>query len=279
LLLTRLVTALVLLPIVLAALFFAPRAGWMAFCLLLMGVAAWEWSRLAQLSERMQAIYTAALVGAMVAICALSWRGDIGALAPGAALTALVFWCFVAPWWLCTQRRATALVNALVGAVVLLPMLIALLVLREQSPWLLLSFALIVWVADVAAYFAGKNFGRHKLAPAISPGKTIEGAIGGLVGVVAFFFLWHWLANDALRGSWAYRLLGAGGWTLGLFLLLAVSSIVGDLFESWLKRGAGLKDSSNLLPGHGGVLDRIDALTPTLPLAMAWTLFGARPGA
>ena len=129
-------------------------------------------------------------------------------------------------------------------------------------------------VADIAAYFCGKRFGKHKLAVAISPGKTIEGAVGGLVGVIVYFFLWlSLLANTYLgRQTWALDIRENLAALLAFFLLLAVLSIVGDLFESWMKRGAGMKDSSGLLPGHGGILDRIDALTSTLPLAGLYVL-------
>ena len=144
--------------------------------------------------------------------------------------------------------------------------------LRDVGPWVLLTFAVIVWVADIAAYFAGKRFGRHKLAPAISPGKTVEGVIGGLCAVAVYFFLWRWLAAQLPGGVGLDLLQGQGMGLLAVFLLLALDSVMGDLFESWMKRGAGLKDSSNLLPGHGGVLDRIDALTATLPLASLYLI-------
>jgi phosphatidate cytidylyltransferase len=276
-LLTRIKTALVLLPLVLGALFLAPVWGWSAFCALLMGLAAWEWSRLAGLDARMQKAFTAGALGAMLAIALLTTSAAMAMLAKGSALVAVVFWGVAAPSWLARRARGTPCLNAAAGAAVLLPMFVALIVLREVSPWLLLSFALIVWVADIAAYFAGKSLGRHKLAPAISPGKTLEGALGGLLGVTVFFFVWRALAHSQAGGApaaWAAPLLGAGWGLLLVFLALGVASILGDLFESWLKRGANMKDSSRLLPGHGGVLDRIDALTSTLPLAMAWWLFG-----
>jgi phosphatidate cytidylyltransferase len=160
---------------------------------------------------------------------------------------------------------------------VIFPTWLALLHLRAVSPWLLLTFAAIIWIADIAAYFAGKKFGKHKLAPAISPGKTIEGVVGGIAGVVAYFFLWQVLVDNSFIGgeSWAYELRANTFALFALFVLLALISVVGDLFESWMKRGAGMKDSSNLLPGHGGILDRIDALTSTLPLAGLYMLLQA----
>jgi phosphatidate cytidylyltransferase len=192
---------------------------------------------------------------------------------------AAVFWFAVVPLWLGRGwRPRSRLVLALAGWAVLLPTWLALLSLRDTNPLMLLTFAIIVWVADIAAYFVGKALGKHKLAPAISPGKTIEGAVGGLLGALAYYFLWHYIAThtSAAGELWVRQLLENGPVLLGVFLVLGCLSILGDLFESWMKRGADLKDSSNLLPGHGGVLDRIDALTSTLPLAALYAMFVAR---
>lgn len=139
----------------------------------------------------------------------------------------------------------------------------------------LLSVLVLVWVADIGAYFAGRTFGgrliRQKLAPKVSPGKSWEGVLGGMVGVLIVAFAWRWADATALVQvpSFFSRVGQSGEW----FLLIAVifmtaMSVVGDLFESLVKRSAGVKDSSGLLPGHGGVLDRIDALLPALPVAM-----------
>jgi phosphatidate cytidylyltransferase len=144
----------------------------------------------------------------------------------------------------------------------------ALVAARMAGVPFVLSLMLVVWLADIGAYFAGKAFGRHKLAPAISPGKTWEGAIGGWLAVVivaAAATVLH--AFEPTLYSALLERLGAVR-TVGALTLLVVFSVVGDLFESMLKRQAGVKDSSGLLPGHGGVLDRIDALLPVLPLAM-----------
>ena len=139
----------------------------------------------------------------------------------------------------------------------------------------LLSILVLVWVADVFAYFAGRAFGlkftRRKLAPAISPGKSWEGVWGGMAGVVVLALAWVW-ADASAQATVAslYSRLAARGWWLLLLgvVFLAAMSVVGDLVESLIKRSAGAKDSSRLLPGHGGVLDRVDALLPTLPIAM-----------
>src|SRR5690606_2292618 len=131
--------------------------------------------------------------------------------------------------------------------------------------WVLLGTMAVVWVADIAAYFSGRAFGRHKLAPSISPGKTWEGAAGAAVAVLVFGF-----GMLAMRGA---ELQGGVAVIAGVLLAWTAVSIVGDLFESLLKRQAGLKDSGSILPGHSGILDRIDSLTSTLPivaLASVW---------
>jgi phosphatidate cytidylyltransferase len=148
---------------------------------------------------------------------------------------------------------------------------IAVMVLFNHSPLFLLSVMALVWIADVGAYFFGKAFGKRKLAPTISPGKSWEGALGGAFAVLLTATLSIACAPAAawLADTFAVRLQAKMGWPLALAMLalIVAASVVGDLFESLLKRRAGLKDSSNLLPGHGGVLDRIDSLIPVLPLA------------
>jgi phosphatidate cytidylyltransferase len=151
----------------------------------------------------------------------------------------------------------------------------AIVALYSYSPLFLLSVLAIVWVADIGAYFAGKAFGKRKLAPSISPGKSWEGAIGGGIAVLVLASLSVAFGGPAFAGTFAARVQHSYGWPVlvVVLVLMVAASIVGDLFESQLKRRAGMKDSSNLLPGHGGVLDRIDALIPVLPLA---ALIGSR---
>ena len=141
---------------------------------------------------------------------------------------------------------------------VLLPTWLALVLLRHLGPWALLGIMALVWIADIAAYFTGRAFGRRKLAPQISPGKTWEGAYGAVAGVLIYGLAVYFLAGSAV--ILPVLLL------IPTLLVLTAVSIIGDLFESLLKRQAGIKDSSQLLPGHGGILDRIDSLTSTLPL-------------
>ncbi|HEX3636872.1 MAG TPA: phosphatidate cytidylyltransferase, partial [Paraburkholderia sp.] len=185
---------------------------------------------------------------------------------------AAIFWVIAGPYVL--LRKPTLAQGAwraflfLAGIVVFVACWHALVAARMKGVPFVLSLLLLVWLADIGAYFSGKAFGKHKLAPAISPGKTWEGAIGGwlvVMIVAAAAVFWH--AFEPTLYSALLAQLGAVRTLLALTLLVAFS-VVGDLFESMMKRQAGVKDSSGLLPGHGGVLDRIDALLPVLPLAM-----------
>jgi phosphatidate cytidylyltransferase len=266
---TRVVTAFVLLAGFLFALFVLPDAGW-ALCVAgAIGAAAWEWGGLAGFSPRLRRVYAATVAAVLLLLSFLVF--DARAALPAAAPTckwlcavACCFWLIVVPAWLVRKWRLShAWVGAAVGLVVLVPPALALVQLRLASPIGVLVVMGAVWMADVAAYFVGRAFGRHKLAPHISPGKTWEGAAGAFLGVAAYGALARGIWHD---GPWD----GFGGTTIALVAGVAIfvaMSICGDLFESLLKRQAGVKDSGRLLPGHGGVLDRIDSLTSTLPFA------------
>jgi phosphatidate cytidylyltransferase len=204
--------------------------------------------------------------------------GNFAAMALTGFIVATVFWIVGAPLWLAQRMRPSPSTCAAAGWIVAWPAWLAFVVLRDTSPWLLLALAALVWAADVAAYFAGKRFGRRKLAPQVSPGKTWEGVAGALAGVAVYGVVlceiadhWETPISNLFEPAWGVPAI------LAMLLLVGVS-VVGDLFESWMKRGAGLKDSSSLLPGHGGVLDRIDALTSTLPVA-ALALYAQRAAA
>jgi phosphatidate cytidylyltransferase len=172
-----------------------------------------------------------------------------------------ILWLVIVPAWLLAGWQVKRpLLMALVGWLVLIPTGLAMLDLRLDHPWWLLGMMALVWVADISAYFAGLRFGKNKLAPTISPGKTWEGVVGAMVGVAACIVLAWVLSPYADQYVLLPSLLLAGCCWVGL-------AIVGDLFESAIKRQAGVKDSGALLPGHGGLLDRIDALTSTLPIA------------
>lgn len=253
--LSRVLTAVVLLAVFVPAVLWAPAWLWGALMAVVIGMAALEWARLSRFSARAARVYAALLAGGAVALPYVT-TADWEAFQAGLILLAGVFWLLVAPLWLLGRWHAgQAPVRAVVGAVVLLPAWAALLYLHARGPGMLLGVMAIVWIADTAAYFAGRQFGRHKLAPAISPGKTWEGVAGALVALALYAGLLSMLAGMPL---------------LPLFVMVAgllYMSVLGDLFESWIKRVSGMKDSGDILPGHGGVLDRIDALTSTLPIA------------
>lgn len=254
---TRVITALFLLAGFIAVLFFLP--DWIASFVFAaaVGLAAWEWGGFMQVAQGYRQAY-ALLTFALAEYLTLS--GVHPTLLPWLCAAAVLFWLTAVPFWF--ARRWALPKNAagyLIGWLVIVPTWSALLALYRQDAWLLLAAMALVWVADIAAYFCGRAFGKHKLAPTISPGKTREGAAGAVFAVLIYGFV---LALRQWPDVGAGRLLGLA---LVLVLLTALS-VIGDLFESLLKRQAALKDSSNLLPGHGGVLDRIDSLTSTLPL-------------
>jgi phosphatidate cytidylyltransferase len=268
---TRIATALVLIPLVLAALFALPPAGWAVAALAAIAAAAVEWGRLAGCSARQGATF-----GAITLACGglFLWVPAAGFGArgwpAGTLLTlcgpALAFWLLLAPRWLRSNSRpASKVVLCIIGLIVLTGAWAAVVQLQARSPWLVLAALAIVWIADTAAYFAGRMLGRRKLAPAISPGKTWEGLYGGFAAVAIYALA---LLPFASRAGYPGPLTAAaaGAW-IALALGLTALSVEGDLVESLLKRHAGVKDSGRLLPGHGGVLDRVDALLSSMPAA------------
>lgn len=262
---TRVLTALALAAGLLAAMFLLPPLGWLVFAALICGGAAWEWGGLAKFSSGQRAIFAVlmaiacVLVGTMSGLSRELPAGPAG-LWPLYATSAL-FWLVVAPIWLARKwRLSSAAAAVVVGLIVLLPPALALAHLRLVDPWVLLAAMGAIFVSDIAAYFTGRAFGRRKLAPGISPGKTWEGAGGAVVGVVIFGLVVIIAATPFARAAGPIALL------VPLLAAFTAVGIFGDLFESLLKRQAGLKDSGTILPGHGGILDRIDSLTSTLPL-------------
>ena len=266
---TRIVTAIVLVSAFLLALFYLPPIGWLAVSTLIAALAAWEWGALIGFGKQARVSFGLAVVVVAV-LTAIANPGTVGiagesdsaaiALGRWFYYPSAAFWILVAPIWMKSRWRIHgSVLGVLVGAVVILPTWLALVQIKLAGELVLLAIMATVWLADIAAYFSGRTFGRHKLAPAISPGKTWEGAIGGVLAVVVYGFLYLSVLPKELAGSPALLLV--------LLVAFAAFSIVGDLLESLLKRQAGLKDSSGILPGHGGVLDRIDSLTSTLPMA------------
>lgn len=269
---TRILTAVILIPLVLAALFGLDTWAWGAVTLVIVGIGAAEWTRLAAFGRGAALLFVAATV---VAGAGLLWlpAAGLGAgqgwpepLVLAVCGTATLFWLSVVPAWLYRGWHVTSRAAlALVGWLVLISTWFAIVQIQARSPGMLLALMAIVWIADTAAYFAGRRFGKHKLAPSISPGKTWEGVYGALIAVGTYALA---LLALAARNGYA-QVLSAGAivaWVV-LVLLLAALSISGDLFESLLKRQRGVKDSGSVLPGHGGVLDRIDALTAAMPAA------------
>jgi phosphatidate cytidylyltransferase len=272
----RVITALVLLAILLPALFWKTPQPFLAITLVLIAAGGWEWGRLNGLGQGANV----ALGLLTLALCSAAW-----ALGWTAAPSALLWLCVGAAWVL----AGAALVKGGVAGWPLIPRALRVVagVLALALAWLamaqarvigvnfLLSILVLVWVADIFAYFAGRAFGgkftQRGLAPLISPKKSWEGVWGGMAGVVVLAIAWT-LADGAAQAEVPslYSRLAALGWLVLVpaAVFLAAMSVIGDLTESLVKRSAGIKDSSGLLPGHGGVLDRVDALLPTLPLAM-----------
>ena len=271
----RIITALVLLAIVLPALFAQLPLPFALVTLVMIGAAGWEWGRLNGQSGATAVLMGLALAAACAGALVAGWSGPM--LRP-------VWWAASLAWlvggWVALRGGPTAWprlpssLRAFVGLVLLWVGWLALVQARAIGINFILSVLCLVWMADVAAYFGGRALGRRKLAPSISPGKSWEGVWSGQVGVVL------------LAAAWAGVEAGGGGDSMSLFsalfsrlgvaagivalLVLTGMSVVGDLFESLVKRAVGAKDSSGLLPGHGGVLDRVDALLPVFPLALAF---------
>ncbi len=249
-----------------AALFLAPKLVWIVLCTICAGAAAYEWARLIALQGAFCRVYVA-----LVSVLTFSWPllELPGTWSQAIYALAAVFWIFLVPSWLWRDSFPHApSLRAGVGALIIFAATVALIELREAGPWVVLCVMGVVWISDTAAYFIGSAMGRRKLAARISPGKTWEGALGAMCFVMLYAFAWAFLSNGILPAVFTES---SFGWLLlTLFMLvLAVLGIYGDLFESYMKRAAGVKDSGTLLPGHGGVLDRIDALLPVLPVA-AW---------
>ena len=262
-LVARIFTAAVLLAACIAAMFLLAPFWWSVLLLAVLLAAGNEWAGLAGYGRGGRWLFCGVLLLSAIAV---GWAVSAEtAAAPGAGVemavygASCVFWILVVPAWLARGWKARGtLVPAVVGWIVLVPTWLALARL-QSDPAQLLQLLAIVWLADTAAYGAGRAWGRHKLAPTVSPGKTWEG-VGGAAAAVAVYYV----LLSALEPARPWL----GGWVgVLVFAGVTVMSIVGDLFESLMKRQAGVKDSGALLPGHGGVLDRIDGLLAALPFA------------
>lgn len=257
--LQRIITALVLLPLMMGMLFYAPNSLWAFFCGLIAIISLWEYSRLCKMPFNQKMPYLAGTALFMLFAHLGGWQ-----LPNLAWWMVLAFWLVVMPLWL---NNKWALPNdwrgLAVGWMLMLPFWFALVGLRPgpEAALPLLAVMGLVWVADSFAYFIGRAYGKRKIAPAISPGKSWEGAAGGIICAIIYMLLVRnagWLGFET---TWP----GAAA----IAAILTIVSICGDLLESWLKRTSGVKDSSNLLPGHGGVFDRTDSLLAVLSVYAA----------
>lgn len=255
----RVITAAILLPVVIAAILMLSNRYFILFSFIpLVLIGGWEWSRLIMLKEyRLRGRYVIALV--LVAAMAYFLNSYAFVVI---MVTALLWWLVALALLANYRRESTFFMHrpwlfALAGFIVLISAWWFLGKLHSFNPQWVLYLILLTVIADTGAYFTGKAFGKHNLAPELSPGKTIEGAMGGLIGVAIWATLATWYFKVPTN-YWFYFIL--------LSLITAILSIAGDLFISMMKRESGFKDSGNILPGHGGILDRVDSQLAALPV-------------
>jgi len=270
---TRIVTALALLAVLLPVLYLNNFTAFAVIVTVFFGAAIWEAFRLFNPDSK------------RAALIAVFWTAAFAYgffFTPGGTRNPQFWFPICVAIWIIRfvpslkiglppMEHVSNTILSMLYAIAVVGCFAAIVELFRHSPVYLLSVMALVWIADIGAYFSGKAFGKRKLAPSISPGKSWEGAIGGGIAVLVIAGATILMAapGSPLADTFAVRLQSEHGWAITIVALLAITaaSVVGDLFESQLKRRAGFKDSSNLLPGHGGVLDRIDALIPVLPLA------------
>ena len=271
----RIITALILAPIMIGGIFFLPVPEFMIFIAAIAALGAWEWANLSGYSNQVARVGYAAVVSLVIfGLHYYDLEQD-----PDLLYGAFVWWV-IAFVLVRTHPRFKAywgsgFVRLLLGLVIIVPMWIGFVQLKsypELNTYLILYVMAIVWGADVGAYFAGRAFGKNKLAPKVSPGKTWEGVYGGLLATSVIAVIGGlWLQEKT------FQTFSAEQWVTLFVVTIIVTavSVVGDLVESMVKRHRGIKDSSNLLPGHGGVMDRIDSMTAALPVfALALSLVG-----
>jgi len=270
----RILTGLVLAPIMIGGIFYLPMMQFMVFIGVITALGAWEWANLSGIQNKLGRVaYTAVISIILYGL----WYFDLD------QNSNLLYVAFA--WWLLafvlvrTHPKFKAIWSGtvprlLMGLIILLPMWMGFVQIKSypNSGYLIIFVMFIVWGADVGAYFAGRTFGKHKLAPNVSPGKTWEGVYGGIVTTTLVAFIAGLMLQDTIHMDLTIK-----QWSLlfaATFVVTAVS-VVGDLVESMMKRHRGIKDSSNLLPGHGGVMDRIDSMTAALPVfALALSILG-----
>lgn len=269
---TRILTACALAAALLLCIFLLPDWAWSLVVATIVWFASGEWAKLIGTSKAGRYVFGVLAVAPAVA-CGFVPKAD-EILVGATYAAALALWVFSVPVFLRFQVRLEGVYARYgYGLLIFISAALALIELRRVDadghggPWVLLVFMLPVWIADIAAFFVGRQWGRVKLAPNISPGKSREGAAGAFVAVMLYAVVLYFSSESF-----------SGRISLPIAVLLAIVftflSIGGDLFESLLKRQAGVKDSGDLLPGHGGVLDRVDSLLSTLPLAgLLWMIY------
>jgi phosphatidate cytidylyltransferase len=255
LLIKRVITAAILVPLVVLGIFYLPYAYFGIAVAIILSLAAWEWLSLAGLTVMWQRILYIGL---------LWWGFSIAQLLPDMLVLWISFF-----WWLyafylilCYPNIAKTITNkwlvrCVMGFFVFIPCLQALMLLQKRSPLYVLFVLVIVWSADTGAYLIGRKWGKRKLSPQISPHKTIEGLLGGIGSAMAVAIIFGSITRVAFSKWWLWAIL---------VILVTLFAVIGDLFVSVLKRLAGVKDSGQWLPGHGGILDRIDSLTAAIPI-------------
>ena len=263
----RIITALIIAPIAIACVFFLPLPGFSLFIGLMITIAAWEWANLADYSGYSRFVYS----GFIALLLGLSWyTPPLLVLAPAIAWWSLAF-VLVLNYPEMTKVWSHKITRSLIGVVMLVPGFVALIQLKQQvdSNFLILLLFFLIWGADIGAYFTGRAFGKSKLAPDVSPGKSWAGVWGGLAtSLLISIGMALWIGKPDLFS-------GRGAAFVGLCLFVVVVSVLGDLTISMFKRYRGVKDSSQLLPGHGGLLDRIDSMLSAGPIfTFAILMFG-----
>lgn len=248
----RVTTALALAAVALLVIFLLPHTAMMAALGLLVVAGAWEWSIFPGLTSRAARLAYVALV--TLGVAAVWYFAHSGVRLEAVLYAAVVWWMVALVWVIAVPGSVNSASAGIAGLFVLIPAWLALVKLHEHGPTLMLFLLMLVVAADVGAYFFGRRFGRNKLAPRVSPGKTWEGVFGGFMcaGLIAVLGVF-WFSAPATQ-------------FIVLCLAVIVASIVGDLTESLFKRHAGVKDSGSWLPGHGGVLDRVDSMTAAAPV-------------
>ncbi|MES2206574.1 MAG: phosphatidate cytidylyltransferase [Pseudomonadota bacterium] len=266
----RILTIAVLIPLVWYLLFNVSISYKRGVILLLMLWAWWEWRGLALPLSLPKQVLSFSAMG-VLAVVSHHPTAQIYILGLGT-----LFWLFVAPCWLVKRWQPSAFLNLIIGSGLIVSLFSAIAYLVHKSPAFLLASMALIWVSDIMAYVTGRLLGRHKLAPEISPGKTWEGALGGILFSALYTSIIFLYFGASLNVHTTNLTLGQYPlfWLFLFSILLAAYGIIGDLFESLLKRQAGKKDSGTLLPGHGGILDRIDALFPVLPMIALLCVLG-----